>query len=373
MQGKVKYIFIAFALFLTAIFSVVGVFAFANLNFAVGGDITYTAPVPPTESEEVSYLSFEYDDDLMYAFVVGLNDFSIKTITIPARLINDGKTYKVSLAYMASFYECTSLESVIIEEGVCELGNMTFYGCVNLQSVSIPNSIEDVGRNVFEGCENLSYNTYSNAIYLGNDNNPYVLLVSANSTSISSCTINENCRVIGERAFESCQSLTSISIPSSVKQIGYSAFEMAGILGTVSTSASIGENAFLGCEGIQKLILEEGVHYIDEYAFSGCENLTEVVLPNSVNYIFNGAFSGIAITSITIPQNMVEIGYEVFAGCTLLMEVNILATTPPIIYDNTFYNVSSSIAFYVPTQSVEEYISAEEWSAFADRIQGVEF
>ena len=96
-----------------------------------------------------------------------------------------------------------------------------------------------IGDGAFEGCNKLQYNEYDNAYYLGNENNPYLVLIKAKNTSITSCNINNNTKVIAGEAFYECSSLTSITIPDSVTSIGDYAFEYCSNLTSITFNGTI--------------------------------------------------------------------------------------------------------------------------------------
>jgi hypothetical protein len=71
--------------------------------------------------------------------------------------------------------------------------------------------------------------------------------------------------------------------------------------------------------------------------FYGCTGLASVTLPDSVTAIESSAFRGCTgLRSITIPKNVTVISGSVygsaFSECTALLDVTIMATTPPSIY-----------------------------------------
>ena len=169
-----------------------------------------------------------------------------------------------------AFRDCYSLTSITIPDSVTTIGSWAFSGCTSLTSITIPASVTTIGSSAFGGCSSLTYNVYDNGKYLGNESNPYLVLVEATSTSITSCEINENCKVICEYAFRDCTSLTSIVIPDSV--------------------TTIGASAFYGCTGLTSITIPDGVTTIGWCAFYNCASLTSITIPASVTSIGEGAF-----------------------------------------------------------------------------------
>ena len=162
---------------------------------------------------------------------------------------------------------------------VTSIGSFAFYNRTNLTSITIPDSVTGIGDYAFEGCTNLQYNTFANVQYLGNAQNPYTVLVKANDTSITSCTIHADTKVICDSAFDGCTRLMSITIPDSVTSIGRDAFE--GCTGLTSITigngvTSIKINTFRDCKSLTNVTIGNGVKSIDDYAFYGCTGLTSI-------------------------------------------------------------------------------------------------
>ncbi|MDE6303119.1 MAG: leucine-rich repeat domain-containing protein, partial [Clostridia bacterium] len=112
--------------------------------------------------------------------------------------------------------------------------------CTGLTSITIPNSVTSIDSSAFNGCTNLQYNEFDNAYYLGNSDNPYFALIKAKSTGITSCTINENTKLIGSSAFQNCSGLTSVTIGDSVTSIGSYAFSGCSKLTSIEFNSTSG-------------------------------------------------------------------------------------------------------------------------------------
>lgn len=145
---------------------------------------------------------------------------------------------------------------------------------LNLLSIKFEegSSIETISYDAWGNCDNLQYNEYDNALYLGSDTNPYLALIKAKSTDITSCNINANTKIICSSAFNYCSGLATITIPDSV--------------------TSIGSSAFYCCRNLTNVTIPNSVISIGSRAFEDCSSFTVITIPNSVVNIGKDAFSG---------------------------------------------------------------------------------
>lgn len=140
---------------------------------------------------------------------------SLKELILPANLQEVGSF---------AFSGCEEIEKIIIPEKVNKIGEYAFLNCRSLTSISLPDSIQYIGDGAIYRCNSLQYNEYDGALYLGNEDNPYLVLIKAKNGFIENCQINEKCTMIYYSAFDSCKNLKEIIIPKSVKIISGNIF-----------------------------------------------------------------------------------------------------------------------------------------------------
>jgi len=143
-----------------------------------------------------------------------------------------------------------------------------------------------------------------------------------------------------------------------------------GVLVFDGDVTSIGDRAFYGCTGLSSIEIPNSVTNIENSAFTLCSGLTSVEIPNSVTSIGRYVFSECSsLTSVTIPSSVTSIGEGTFKSCNGLTSVTCEAVVPPTSGSGVFYKTNCPI--YVPSQSVNAYKTAANWSTYASRIQAI--
>ena len=194
-----------------------------------------------------------------------------------------------------AFSGCINLKSITMPDNLVSIGICAFFDCSSLTSISIPDSVTSIGHSAFYGCNNLQYNIAGRAKFLGNNNNPFIILIELRDDTIDSLDIGYGTKFIGDGAFSLCHNLKSITILDSVISIGDLAFSSCYKLKSITIAdsvTSIGYNAFNGCRSLTSITIPDSVTSIGHYAFFDCSSLTSITIPDSVTSIGNGILAG---------------------------------------------------------------------------------
>ena len=137
-----------------------------------------------------------------------------------------------------TFSNCNKLTSVVIPQSVTSIGNIAFSSCRALETIIMGDSVRRIGSGAFAGCNLLKYNVKDNLMYLGNQANPYMVLVGVTDSNLESYTIDQNTKIICDKAFNNCKVMTSIVISDAVIFRGEFVFAYCELLETINCKAT---------------------------------------------------------------------------------------------------------------------------------------
>jgi len=274
-----------------------------------------------------------------------LNDEGTLTISGTGEMYNyksDGWTDDVD----SPFHCNEEIKSVIIENGVTNIGDSVFHTCKNLESVEIPKSVTAINYRAFANCGKLnSIMLPDNLTYIGG-------WAFEKCGGLTDIIIPDSVVTIDSYAFTQCNGLTKMTIPAGVKlqyeapnyhgsifyeckglkevtlyndRITPSMFYYCDALETVNIKGEVGvinSYAFNYCNRLKKINLPESIYKIDTGAFTGCLSLEEIIIPDNVTVIKQWCFRQCSgLKSIVIPQNVTSVEMDPFDGCNSLETV----------------------------------------------------
>lgn len=366
----------------------------------------------------------------------------LRSIVIPSSVTSIGTN---------AFCLCDNdhLTSLVIPSSVTTIGDMAFQKCKSLTSIVIPASVTSIGRGALIGCISLE----SIRVEEGNPNydsrgNCNAIIETATNTLISGCketVILPSVHHIGDEAFWGMTGLTSITIPNNVKTIGLGAFTQCENLENIEISEGveeIGISAFSPCNkitsihipasvtmiqenpvnwdnnlvsitvdknnatydsrdycnaiietatntlvaGCKTTVIPESVTKIGYNAFEMLDSLTSIDIPNNVVEIGKQAFHSTGLkhvilpasvtkvqsrafrdcsdlTQVELPENIAYIGFYAFNGCSSLTTVVVKKESPIAIDEDVFSNRANA-TLYVPKGSKSAYQEASVWKDF---------
>lgn len=183
----------------------------------VEGKSVFADPDPSTGLYEVDGVLYEISSGEAKA-VGTVEGFNQTELTLPKE-IND---CPLTALGECAIYECDSLVSLAIPEGVRILEKNAAASNSNLVSVSLPSTLTEIGIGAF-----------------------------VIDTALKEIEIPYGVTVIRQGAFLSCYSLEELTVPESVEEIEYGAFDNCTSLNiTVPTTTKCGQYAFRQIAGI---------------------------------------------------------------------------------------------------------------------------
>ena len=250
----------------------------------------------------------------------------------------------------------SSIESVIIEDGITSIFRYAFWENVNLLECDIPATVENIGYGAFNGC-----------------------------TSLTDIVIPDACTTIDSYAFSGCTGLTQIHIPANVTSMSSDSFRSCTGINTLTVDSDnpvfMAEDNILYSRADQTLmfaapglsgtvVVPDGIVTIAEDAFRDCINLEAITIADSVTSIGNQAFLGCtALSSVVLPSGLTQIGMSLFYNCSALKEIVIPAGVT-VINNQAFQNCTS-----LETVVLQEGLQKINYAAFnsCSSLQTMEF
>lgn len=192
------------------------------------------------------------------------NCTSLQQLIIPSTVISIGRK---------ALADCASLQHVDLPLGLLTLGDSVFSNCISLQTISLPSSLVEIRKRAFENCIQLNLVELRNGL-----------------------------EIIGEMAFQGCASLMHIHLPITLKAIGQCAFAKCTQLLSVEMPkkiASIGYSSFSQCDSLRNIIIPKTSNSFGNHMF-GSHSMLEKQFPHRSNLwsVLKRRFEGLPLHQV---------------------------------------------------------------------------
>ena len=181
-----------------------------------------------------------------------------------------------------AFYNCSSLQAIVIPDSVTSIGNEAFKYCDSLQSIQIPKSVTDIGKSAF------AY------------------------TGLTSVVLPEGIESINMGTFADCRNLRHVQLPKTLRTIEQGAF---------------------GGSGLRAITIPEGVTEIGMGAFFN-SRIQRVIIPSTIRKIEDqvGSFAGEVFLFLTdLTQLEIELGHGRFGDLYVPSKIQELCKQHPVL------------------------------------------
>lgn len=224
--------------------------------------------------------------------------------------------------------------SVQFEEGTTKVVNGLFEGARALKSIILPDTITEVGSGAFsrsglttvdfpDSLTTIGANAFSHCLYLE------TFSIDESKSGQIGEVWPSGLSTIEDYAFENCPQIENVVLPEGITEVGQAAFSDLSNLKSVSIPKSLNETfrPFDGSgtadNGGLEVSFADGIEIITDSLFQGCVGLTSITIPDTVVEIGNSTFTGAGLTSITIPSSVAKIGSGAFSGNSELATVDL--------------------------------------------------
>lgn len=276
-------------------------------------------------------------------------------------LSEDGGTLTIDgTGHMAEFYDAPewlsyNFSKVVVEDGVCDIGEEAFLYAENLESVELAASVTIIGDRAFYGCKNLKEFDFDDVTY------------------------------VGSMAFYGCMSFTDIEIPETLNSIDTYAFgfycneELDDALAKIPDVTIFAKNetealkyaeeneiSFINLsdytEFFEYLVIDSSILTSEPYvmliAYKGCPYSTDIIIPEEiegykVKDLADNLFSDTDVTSVYVPATVTNINPETFEGASELTEIICEDGGKYISVDGCLYNSEGYILLKIPEAKTE--------------------
>jgi hypothetical protein len=215
-----------------------------------------------------------------------------------------------------SFEHCTSLQTVIVSDGIERIGASVFNGCRSLRGFETSQSsrLTHISAQAFTGCRDLGTIALCHPLVTQSMG---IFVREATSRSLCVIDLSEETLLTYRSRSDTC------TVPKDLKRIGSSCFESQGFQSIVFEApvlvTTFQASAFAYCANLKTIMVPKSVELIDRGCFSGCSVLESVAFEPESLLITVGELAFVRCSSLrglTFPASIERLGRLAFSGAT---------------------------------------------------------
>ncbi|MCR5042023.1 MAG: leucine-rich repeat protein [Clostridia bacterium] len=243
-----------------------------------------------------------------------------------------GYDYTYGVSDIPWFDYADSIVSGEVLDGVTNVASGTFELCGNVASVTLPAGLERIEYYAFDECGSLATVNYGgtksdfDALDInsyGNDSLFAAQIICSDGEWSPVPDLSGDASVVdygrcGGAAWWQLSTDGVLTISGKGKMYDYYGWDPE----TETSDVPWFDHA----DDITAAVIEEGIVTVGACAFEKCTNLKTVEIPSTISAIGNYAFFETAITEITLPYWLGEVGYRAFYGCGSLANVTYMGS-----------------------------------------------
>ena len=238
-----------------------------------------------------------------------------------------------------AFRTTVALNTITFPENLQGIGSFAFLGSGLAGMVEIPVSVTNLGAGAFASCHSLSgievaegngaYVDYDGVVYsFGGE----TLVIYPAGKALTSYTVREGVRIIGEAAFYGSWNLKTVGLCEGIVAFEDYAFYDCESVASYSLPESleqIGAYALSYNSSLEYLFIPDNVIQVGAYAFSGDSKLARIDIRDTskMTRIGFAAFAYTGIQTFRVPSNVSTIAQYAFEGCEDLTSVAFAANS----------------------------------------------
>ena len=202
-----------------------------------------------------------------------------------------------------AFSFCKSLRQVRLPEGLVELGENAFAACAALTQVIVPDSLTHFDPSMFEECVSLEKIEISQEHPTLSEENGFVMdrgktrLLYVLSSMKGTCTVPERITELYDDPFRSAYQLREVILPKGLENLS--------------------PGSFYQRPALERIVFPAALRSVPKECCANCTGLREIVLPDGLQEIQDSAFANTALTEVTLPASLEQMGYGCFRGAPI--------------------------------------------------------